>query len=368
MARAYVVSKLRSDKRGPRPRRRAGRPAICLPQGKPTASEFLFTAVHRHEQVVQRFRQSWVRKGAIAQCRIRQLAHHCNLERRHNFATFDAEDRCAQDLVRFAIHDGLHETAGLVHLQGPCDRSHRQLRDANVPLLRASFRFGQANPAQLWIDKDRIGHLTIVSRGVLLFEEISADDTEIIVRNMRERRPALDVAECVDGASRSFEAVVYLDEAAIVRFNPSRRKAQGVRVRRSPCGDQQMRTGQSGRMAVLLDLQLNAPVNLSDMNRSCLQQDLNTVLLQDLANFSRDVGVLASQQLASRLNNRYTTAEAPKQLSKLQTNVATAQDQQVIGNNIEFHDGGVVQSRNIIQAIEPGTRGTGAGIDKDVFG
>src|SRR5436190_23168504 len=297
---------------------------ISWPPGSSPSVPESFTAVHCHEQVVQRFRQSWVRKGAIAQRGIRQLAHHCNLERRHNFATLDTEDRSAQDLVRFAIHDGLHETAGLVHLQGPCDRSHRQLRDANVPLLRASFRFGQANPAQLWIDKDRIGHLTIGSRGVPLFEEIGADDTEIIVRNMRERRPALDVAECVDGASRSFEAVVYLDEAAIVRFNPSRRKAQGVRVRRSPCGDQQMRTGQSGRMAVLLDLQLNAPVNLSDMNRSCLQQDLNTVLLQDLGNFSRDVGVLASKQLASRLNNRHTTAEALKQLSKLQTNVATA--------------------------------------------
>src|SRR5436189_4207850 len=101
------------------------------------------------------------------------------------------------------------------------------------------------------------------------------------------------------------------------------------------------------------------------VNRSCLQQDLNPVLLQDLANFSRDVGVLAGEQLASRLNNRHATAEAPEQLSKLQTNVATAQDQHVIGNSIEFHDGGVVQSWNIIQAIQPRTRGPGAGIDKD---
>src|SRR5256885_16624006 len=140
---------------------------------------------------------------------------------------------------------------------------------------------------------------------------------------MRERRSALDVAECVDTIGRCFEAVVHLDEAAIIRFNPGRRKVQSVRVRRSPRGDQQMRTGQSGRSAVLLDLQLNAPVNLSDMNRSCLQQDLTTAFLQDLPKFCPDVGVLAGDQLASRLNNRYTTAEAPKQLSKLQTNVAT---------------------------------------------
>src|SRR5438552_1962038 len=175
---------------------------ISWPPGSSPSVPESFTAVHCHEQVVQRFRQSWVRKGAIAQGGIRQLAHHCTLDPRHNFATFD--------------------------------------------------------------------------------------------------------------------------EAAIIRFNPGRRKVQSVRVRRSPRGDQQMRTGQSGRSAVLLDLQLNAPVNLSDVNRSCLQQDLNPVLLQDLANFSRDVGVLTSQQLAGRLNNSHTTAEAPKQLSKLQTNVATA--------------------------------------------
>src|SRR5207237_10771055 len=113
-------------------------------------------------------------------------------------------------------------------------------------------------------------------------------------------------------------------QAAIVHVKPCSGKVQSVRARRSPGGDQQMRSGQSGRVAVLLNLQLNAPVNLSDMNRSCVQQDLSPVLLQDLANFSRDVGVLTSQQLAGRLNNRHTTAEAPKQLSKLQTYIATA--------------------------------------------
>src|ERR1700730_4376876 len=117
-------------------------------------------------------------------------------------------------------------------------------------------------------------------------------------------------------------------------------------------------------MALLLDLQSNAPVCLADANRSCVQQDLNIVLLQNLGDFFRDVGVLATEQLTSRLNNRHATAEAPEELSKFQTDEAAAQDQQVIGNSVEFHDGGVVQSRYVIQAIQPGARGTGACIDE----
>src|SRR5664280_3655056 len=44
----------------------------------------LLAAIHCHEQVVQRFRQSRVGKDAITQGGVGQLSHHCNLERRHN--------------------------------------------------------------------------------------------------------------------------------------------------------------------------------------------------------------------------------------------------------------------------------------------
>src|ERR1700686_2794557 len=128
-----------------------------------------------------------------------------------------------------------------------------------------------------------------------------------------------------------------------------------------------MRTGQS-RIALLLHLQPNVPVRLPDANRSCVQQDLNSVLLKNLGDFFRDIRVFAGEQLSAQLNNCHAASEAPEELSKLHTNVATVQDQQMLGNSVEFHDGHVVQSRNVVQAIQFGLRRAGTGIDKDIFG
>src|SRR3989442_4741441 len=43
-------------------------------------------------------------------------------------------------------------------------------------------------------------------------------------------------------------------------------------------------------------------------------------------------------------------------------------DQKMVGNRVELHNGHVVESRNVVQAIQfrPGRAGTG--IDKDIFG
>ena len=57
---------------------------------------------------------------------------------------------------------------------------------------------------------------------------------------MRKCRATLDVSQRVDALSSSFELIVYFDEAAIVRLNPSCRKIKSVRVRHTASGNQQM--------------------------------------------------------------------------------------------------------------------------------
>src|SRR6266478_1757853 len=131
-----------------------------------------------------------------------------------------------------------------------------------------------------------------------------------------------------------------------------------------------MRAGQSQSccVALLLNLQPNTPVCLSDANHFGVQQDLNSILLKNLCDFFRDVGVFASEQLSTQLNNCHTAAKTPEELSKLHTDVAATHDQQVLGNRVELHNGHVVESRNVVQAIQFGPSRAGAGIDKDIFG
>src|ERR1700674_4642475 len=40
----------------------------------------------------------------------------------------------------------------------------------------------------------------------------------------------------------------------------------------------------------------------------------------------------------------------------------------MLGDSVEFHDGHVVESRNVVQAIQFGAGRAGTGIDKDIFG
>ncbi len=210
----------------------------------------------------------------------------------------------------------------------------------------------------------------MISGCILLFEKIGADDPKIVVRNMGKRRPALDVAERVDATSRGFEAVVHLDEPAVVRLDSSRHKVQGIGIRHSPCREQQMRTHQSHRRCVslLLDVQPNVPVRLGNPSHFGIQQDLNPVLLKNLGDFFRDVWIFPGEQLSAQLNNRHAAAKTPEELSKLRPNVAATQNQQVIGNHVQFHDGRVVESWNVVQAIQFGPCRAGTRIDKDIFG
>lgn len=87
-------------------------------------------------------------KRAVVQCRVGQVPH--------DFSTFNAENCGAEDRVTLRVHDSLHETTNFVDFKSAGDRRHRQRCDANVAALRASFRLGQANAAQLRIDKNSV--------------------------------------------------------------------------------------------------------------------------------------------------------------------------------------------------------------------
>src|ERR1019366_4163798 len=121
-------------------------------------------------------------------------------------------------------------------------------------------------------------------------------------------------------------------------------------------------------MALLLDLQPNAAIRLAHAMRIRVQQDLDSILLKYLGNFFRDVGVLAVEQLASRLDDGHLTAEAAKHLPKLQADVSASEDQQMLRNGVQLHDGSAVEKGHGLQAVECGHRGTLTGVDEDLRG
>src|ERR1035437_3442245 len=120
-------------------------------------------------------------------------------------------------------------------------------------------------------------------------------------------------------------------------------------------------------MPLLLDLQSNAPLRLTHAIRSRVQQDVNPVLPKYLGDFFRDVGVLAIEQLASGLDDGHATTETAKHLPKLQADVATSEDQQMLRNRVQLHDGSAVQKGYALHAVECRNRGTRTCVDEDLL-
>jgi hypothetical protein len=69
-----------------------------------------------------------------------------------------------------------------------------------------------------------------------------------------------------------------------------------------------------------------------------VQQDIDTVLAQHIENGPGDIRVLAAKELGAALDDRHPAAETAEHLPKLEPNVASAEDQQVLGHLIQFHD------------------------------
>ena len=60
--------------------------------------------------------------------------------------------------------------------------------------MLAGLRLAQADATELGIDEDRIGHQAVVDRRAAAFQQIGADDPEVVVGDVGERGPALHVA------------------------------------------------------------------------------------------------------------------------------------------------------------------------------
>ncbi len=154
--------------------------------------------------------------GGIAKRSVGQLAHHRGFQYRHDFAALDAEHSSAENLMIVGVHNGFHESARFVDLQGARNRRHRQFCHTNVAALLARLSLGDADAAELRIDEDRIRNEAPLRRCILMFNQIRTNNSEVVVGNMGKRRATFDVAQSVNFGSGGLQVVVYFYESLLV--------------------------------------------------------------------------------------------------------------------------------------------------------
>src|ERR1700720_1060133 len=74
-----------------------------------------------------------------------------------------------------------------------------------------------------------------------------------------------------------------------------------------------------------------------------MEQNVDAILLQDRQNFSGDVRIFAAEQLRSLLRDGHAAAKSAEKLAEFKPDIAAADDEEMLGNGVEFHDGRAVE-------------------------
>src|SRR5580700_9446058 len=68
-----------------------------------------------------------------------------------------------------------------------------------------------------------------------------------------------------------------------------------------------------------------------------VEQNVDAILLQDRQNFSGDVRIFVAEQLRRSLRDGHAAAKAAKELAEFKSDVAATDDQEMLGDGVEFH-------------------------------
>jgi len=95
------------------------------------------------------------------------------------------------------------------------------------------------------------------------------------------------------------------------------------------------------------------------------QREAHAFVLQDRTDGRPRHPRLARQQARRALHHRHLGAEAPHDLRELQADVAAADDHQVLGHPVQFHDRHVVERRHAVDAGQLGPYRSPADVQED---
>src|SRR5579862_1726112 len=97
----------------------------------------------------------------------------------------------------------------------------------------------------------------------------------------------------------------------------------------------------------------------------CTEENINSIFAKDLLYLLRDIRIFTCEQLLSRLDDRHTASETAEQLAKLQPDISSTENEQMVRYGVEFHDGDIVESVHGFEAVKFGSRGASACVDED---
>ena len=244
----------------------------------------------------------------------------------------------AQNLFCFRINSDFDKALCFTFLNGPAHPAHRIFRsECSAPGL-SYFGVRHAASAQRRIriqsvGLDSVGHAAMVS-----VEEIVGDDLIVVVGSMRKGAAAVAVTQGPDAGHVGLQLVVNGDVAALVRRNPGPVETQVARVGSTSHGEKNMRADYFRRTFFACRGRRRyrhrvSPARYISHSAECRMPSS----LQDFAHSLGNIFVFPSNQARSHFYNRDFAPEAAIDLSELQPNITSADDDEMLGQEIDVH-------------------------------
>src|SRR5687767_5970930 len=297
----------------------------------------------------------------------RLRVHHVE-DRVNDLVAAGAEDRGAQDGAVLGIDRDLHESLRLALLDRACDARHRPLADERLAPALANLGLRHPCPTERRIRVQRVRGDPIAHPAWIVLQQVRDDDLAVVVRGVGERALAVAVAERPDPRNARAELVVDDDVASLVDGDACLVEAEIIGVRTAADGEQHVRTLHVRRAIGAVDAGGDLAAALGEADALRVQADLDALVLDDLADRGRNVFVLAADEPRPHFDNRHLGAETAKHLAEFEADVASADDDQVLRQEVDRHHRAV---REEIDRADPGHVGNeraAADIDEDLLG
>src|SRR5271156_5586208 len=188
-------------------------------------------------------------------------------------------------------------------------------------------------------------------------KEVVRNNLVVVIGSMRKGAAAVAVPQRPDAGHFRLQLIINHYVAAGVGGNPSPVQSQVARVGSTSHGQKNVSAYNFWRTFFACEADGDAAIAFRQRDTLGIQPYVYALSLQDFAHRLGNVFVLPSNQARSHFHNRNFTPEAAIDLGELQPNITSADDDKMLGQEIDVHDRRVVEKWDLVNPRHVGNTG-----------
>ena len=254
---------------------------------------------------------------------------------RDQFARVTTGDADAENALRLRVDDQLRHAIRAVKGQRPTGSAPREFHDLDNLALCLRFRFGQTAPRHLWISEHHGRNDDLVPLRHFAANHLDSN-TRLFVRLVRQHDAARDVADGADDRVGRLHPGVHLDETLLIALDLGVLQAKVRAVRHAANRDEHTVIELFCEHAASVHGHFDLLTSSGHLCHLGLEANLFEILLCQLRHWTNEVRVSAGENRIHRLDHDHLAAQPRVNGAEFHADVATANDEQALGNFVHI--------------------------------